>query len=210
MRPHFDDQVEVARQSPHRTCVAFPWDANASAGRHACRNSHVDGFRATHAAFAATILARSAKFSSAAAARAWHVEAHFAGGLLNGSRPIACWTGLWRTDRARAVAGFAGVHARDLQFFYAAAHCVPKVNFEFVFERAAGFGFFFNARAAASTKELAEEIAKTRAAAGCSAAAEIEPIEIKVDVAVAACRGVVAGRSVLTVKAILVIHLALF
>ena len=64
--------------------------AFAAAGRHTCRNSHVDGFRATHAAFAATILARGAKFSSAAAARAGHVEAHFASGLLNGASPIAC------------------------------------------------------------------------------------------------------------------------
>src|SRR5207245_9552576 len=117
--------------------------------------SHVHGSRAPHASVAALLRARSSTFSSAAAARAGHVDAQFAGGLLNGAGPIACWPGLCRTDRARAVAGFAGVHARDLQFFYAAAHCVPKINFEFIFERAAGFGFFFNACAAASTKELA-------------------------------------------------------
>ena len=107
------------------------------------------------------------------------------------------------------MAGFASIHAGDLQFFYAAAHCVPKINFEFIFQCAAGFGFFFNACAASSTKELTEEIAKACSAAGCSTAAEIEAIEIKIDIAVAAtCRGVVACRSVVTVKAILVVHLA--
>ena len=116
----------------------------------------------------------------------------------------------------RTVAGFAGIHAGDLQFFYTAAHRIPKINFQFVFERAAGFGFFFQACAAAAAKKLAEEIAETCAASSTGAAAataEIETVEIEIDVAVAAARSalaVVAGGNVFTVKTVLIVHLAFF
>ncbi len=121
-------------------------------------------------------------------------------------------TGLRRADRSGAVADFAAFHAGDLYFLDAAAHCVPEIYIEFIFERTAGLRFFFNACAGAAAKKIAEEVAETGSATGCSAAAaEIESAEIKIDVVVGtSCSGsVVTSRNIFAVEAILIVHLAL-
>src|SRR5882724_2231615 len=216
MRPHFDEQIQISRRSAHGSGIAFARNSHPAARSYASGNAYVNRFGAAHAAFAAAGLAGGAKLSGAATAAAGNVEAHFSGGLLNGASAIAGWTGLRRADRSRTVAGFAGVHAGDLQFFYTAAHRIPEINFQFVFERAARLGFFFQACAAAAAKKLAKEIAETCAAPSTSAAAataEIEPVEIEIDVAVAAARSalaIIAGGNIFTVKTILIVHLTFF
>ncbi len=117
-------------------------------------------------------------------------------------------------DGASAAAGFASVHARNLHFLDGAAHGVPKIDFDLVFEIAPGFHFRFGrSAAAADIEELAEEIAEAGAPARASSAAKIEAFEIEIDSRFARMRSGTsagpAGREIIGVKAVLVIHLAL-
>ena len=147
MRLHVHPQIQIACRRAHRSGVAFAGDANARAAGYACGNAHVDRFGAAQAAFAAARWADFADFAGAAAARAGNVEFHFARGLLDGSRAVAGGAGLRGADCARAVARFAGIEARDGQFLDGAAHGIPKVDFDLIFEVAAGFMLrFFGSR----------------------------------------------------------------
>ena len=133
--------------------LPLPGTRTRRAAGDACGNAHVDRFGAAQAAFAAAGWADFADFASAAAARAGNVEFHFAGGLLDGAGAVAGRAGLRGADRARAVARFASIEARDGQFLDGAANGIPKVNFDLIFEVAAGLMLrFFAAAAAASEK----------------------------------------------------------
>ena len=79
------------------------------------------------------------------------------------------------TDRTRAVARIASIEARDIEFLDGAAHSIPKVDLDLIFEVAAGFVFRFFAAAAAAAKKLAEKIAET----GVAALRARAPAEIK-------------------------------
>src|SRR5262249_38395554 len=118
-----------------------------------------------------------------------------------------------RPDRAGAMAGFARIEARDLQLFHRAAHRIPKVNFNLIFERTARFSLFLDTHAApASAEKLAEKVAKTCPSPGPAAgrASKIESAKVKIDVAFAACGGpVLTGRNVVAVEAVLVVDLSL-
>src|SRR5262249_39051541 len=126
-------------------------------------------------------------------------------------RAVAGRTNLRRSDCSGAMACFARIKPSDLQFLYAAADRVPKINFELILKRAAFFGFLFDCAATtAAAKKLAEQIAETRSAcAALASAAKIEAAEVEINVAPGAARAVVARRHVLAVKAVLIVHLAL-
>ncbi len=142
-------------------------------------------------------------------------------GTLNFILPAACWMvpEPWqvgqvcaRADRARAVAGVAGIEARDGQLLDGAANGIPKVDFDLIFEVAAGLMLRFFGSAAAAREKLAEEIAETRGAAlRARAAAEIKAAKIKIDAFAVLLRSASrpAGRNVVAVKAVLVVHLTL-
>ena len=138
--------------------------------RNARWDAHVDRLVATQTAFAAACFADGTEFAGAAAARAGNIEAHLAGGLLNRAGAAADRAGLRRTDGAGAVAGLASFHARDLKFFHGAANRIPEIDFDLVFEIAAGLllDFHFSAATTAAEK-LTEEIAEAGAATGASA-----------------------------------------
>jgi hypothetical protein len=151
--------------------------------------------------------------SIVSAARTGNVEFHFAGGLLDSAGTVAGRASLRGTDCASALARLAGVEARDGQFFDGAADGVPKIDFDLIFEVAAGLMFGFFTATAATTEKLAEEIAETRAAAlRARAAAKIKAAKIKIHafaVLLVSAPGT-AGRDVVAVKAVLVVHLAFF
>ncbi len=143
-------------------------------------------------------------------------------GTLNFILPAACWMvpEPWQVgqvcggaDCARAVARVARVEARDGQFLDGAADGVPEVDFDLVFEVAAGLVFGFRAAAPPAAEKLAEEIAKTCVAAlRARAAAKIKAAKIEIDVfsALLVSGPGTARRNIVAVKAVLVIHLALF
>src|SRR5258708_20750367 len=114
MRPYLYAQIQIARRRAHRPGVAFARNTQARTVGQSRRNPHVDCFRAAHAPFSAARLAGRTTLSAPAATRAWNVEAHLAGSLLDGSAAVANRASLRRADRARAVAGFAGVEPRNL------------------------------------------------------------------------------------------------
>ncbi len=103
---------------------------------------------------------------------------------------------------------------------YCAAHCVPEIDLDLIFQVSARLVLHFHFRAAAPAKELAEQIAETRSparAARCTrcalAAPEIKSAKIKIDVRAA----VIAARrwttrawlEIVAVESVLVIHLSL-
>src|SRR6202050_4953222 len=161
MRLHVDAQIQIAWRRAHRSGVAFAGDAAAAAAGYARGNAHVDRFGAAQTAFAAACWADFANFAGAAAARAGDVEFHFACRLLNGARAVAGGAGLRGTDCAGAVACVAGIKARDGQFFDGASNRVPEVDFDLIFEVAAGLVLRLFGCAAAAREKLAEEIAET-------------------------------------------------
>src|SRR5580692_6561502 len=198
MRLYVHAQIQIAWGRAHGSCVAFARDADAAATGYASGDAHVDRFGAAQTAFAAARWADLANFAGAATARAGNVEFHFAGSLLDG---------------ARAVARLAGVEARDGQFFDGAADGIPKVDFDLIFKVAAGLVFRFLAAAAPAAEKLAEEIAETRVAALCSrAAAKIKAVEIEIDTfaVLLPSSSRTAGRNVVAVEAVLVVHLTFF
>src|SRR5580692_7141860 len=213
MRLYVHAQIQIAWGRAHGSCVAFARDADAAATGYASGDAHVDRFGAAQTAFAAARWADLANFAGAAAARAGNVEFHFAGSLLDGPRAVAGRAGLRGADGARAVARFAGVEARDGQFFDGAADGIPKVDFDLIFKIAARLVFRFLAAAAPAAEKLAEEIAETRVAALCSrAAAKIKAVEIEIDTfpVLLPSSPRTAGRNVVAVEAVLVVHLAFF
>src|SRR5690348_1517958 len=212
MGPYDDVEIQIARSGAEGSGVALRGNANAPAIGDARGNANLDGFRATHAALAAASLAGGAKFAGAAAARARDVEAHLSGGLLNGAFAFAGGAHLRTAHGAGAVASVAGVHASDLHFLDGAANGVPEIDLDLVFKVAAALGFHFGrGGAATAAEELSKEIAEAGAASSASAA-EIEPAEIEIDALISRLRplAVTFGRKILTVEAVLVIHLALF
>src|SRR5262249_25787386 len=130
----------------------------------ASRNANVNRFRAPNTPFTAAILAGGPQLSRAAAAIARHIKPHLASSLLNRPRAVARRAGLRRPDSTRAVAHLAGIQTRDLKLFYRAAHRIPEIDLQFVFQRAASFGFFFHGRSAPA-KKAAKKIAKARSTA---------------------------------------------
>src|SRR5712664_483705 len=215
MRPYLYTQIQIARRRAHRSGVAFARNTQARTIRQSRRNPHVDRFRAAHAPFPSAGSAWRANFSRAAATRARNVETHLAGGLLDGSAAVANRARLRRSDRARAMAGFAGVQPRDLQLLHPAADRIPKINFDLVFQVAAGFLLRLHGApaATAAAKELAEKVAEAACAGTfASRAAKVESAEVE------AHRGFViasaAGRrgswmEIVAVEAVLFVHLPL-
>src|SRR5258707_3404507 len=213
MRPHLHTQIQVARRRAHRSGVAFARNAQPRTAGQSWRIPNFIGFRAAQEALAAASAARCANLSGAAAARAGNVEAHLARGLLDGSGAVANRASLRRTDRARTVAGFAGVEPRDLQLFHRAAHGIPKINFDLILQVAAGFLLLLHgpAAATAATEELAEEIAEAaRAGAFASGTAKVASTTLEIH------RGIIydtyayrpsSGIEIVAVKAVLVVHL---
>src|SRR5262249_37564907 len=177
--------------------------------RDARRYAHIDCFRAAYSPFAITSLAHGAQLAGAAAAIARHVEFHFAGGLLQLSCAVADRAGLRSSDGVGTMAGLASVQPRDLQFLDRAAHSIPEIDFDLIFEVAPRFALFSASAAASSaTEELAKKIAEGRATPRASTfSTEIEATKIEVDVASAVAgvsgaartrRGVVAVANVAT------------
>ncbi len=186
MRFDHDGEIEIARRSTHRSCIAFARNAHASAVCNASRNAYVNRFVVAHAAFAAARLASRAQFARAPASVAGNVEAHFARCLLNRSAAVASGADLRSPHRSRAVAGLAGIEPGNLNFLYGAAHRIPKIDFEAVFQVGAGFGFFLYCAAAPPTEKAAEEIAKA-AAPGTPARSPTEIKTIKIEIYAATC-----------------------
>src|SRR5579883_2623342 len=214
VRMHNDAEIQVARGRAQGAGVPLAGNANARAIIHAGRNADVDGFIASNTSFAAASFASGADFAGAAATSTGDIETHFAGGLLNRAGAVAHRAGVGSADGASAAAGFASVHARNLHFLDGAAHGVPKIDFDLIFEVAPGFHFRLGrSAAAADIEELAEEIAEAGAPARASSAAKIEAFEIEIDSRFARTRSGAgarsAGREIIGVKAVLVIHLAL-
>src|SRR5213082_2173526 len=89
MRSYHHAQIQIARLSAHRSGISFARNAHASAIGHARGNAHLNHFRTPHAPLAPASTAGGAQFAGATAAIAGHVEAHFSGGLLDGSRAMA-------------------------------------------------------------------------------------------------------------------------
>src|SRR5207247_336960 len=128
-------------------------------------DAHVKGFRPPHASFATAGPARGAQFARSAAARAWHVEAHLARGLLDGTGAMAGRARLRRAHRPGAVTGFARVHSGDRELLHRAAQRVPEFNLDLVFQVAARLVFRPTDVAAPRAKKLAEKVPETRPAA---------------------------------------------
>src|SRR6266850_1100870 len=178
-------------------------------------NAHINRLRAPHAPFAAAGLACGSKLARSAAARARHVELHLAGLLLNRSRSMASRARLRRAHRSCSMTGLAGIQARDGEFLHRAAHGIPEIDLDLVFQVAARFVLrFHRGTSAAATEKLAEEITEACSAARCSRpAAEIESTEVKINIWRFAVPSLTssgsAGRNVVAVKAVLVVDLSL-
>src|SRR5439155_404906 len=112
------------------------------------------------------------------------------------------------------MARLAGIQSGNRKLFHCAAHGIPEIDLDLVFQVATGFVLRLAPRASASTaKKLAEEIAEARSAARRTrATAKIKSAKIKVDVlllAVAVCSTRPARWKVVTVEPVLVVHLPL-
>src|SRR5260370_9374662 len=109
---------------------------------------------------------KRAQVAGPAAPRAWHVEAHLACGLLNRARSPASGAGLRRADGACSMARPASVQPCDRELLHCAAHRIPEINLNLVFQVAAAFGLRLHCGATAPAAEkLAEEIAEAGSAA---------------------------------------------
>src|SRR6266478_142776 len=208
-------QVQIARRSAHRPRVAFSRNAYSRAVCDSGRYAYIDRLRAPHPPFAPARLADGSQLARSAAARARHVELHLAGLLLDRPRSVAGWARLRRADGAGSMTGFAGIQARDGEFLHRAAHGIPKVNLDLIFQVAARFVLRFHRGASpAAAEKLAEEITEARSAArGSGPAAEIVAAEVKINIrrfAVLSRAGARStGRHIVAVKAVLVVDLPL-
>ena len=118
---------------------------------------------------------------------------------------------LRRPDCSCPVASLASIHPRNRYLLHRAAHGVPEIDFDLIFEVRARFAFRFRNRAAASAKKLAEEIAETRSA-GARTTAEIKATKIEIHSGLTRAlpsSRIAARRQVVAVEAILVVHLPL-
>src|SRR5437016_10278495 len=107
----------------------------------------------------------------------------------------------------------ASIHPRDRQFFHGAAHSVPEINLDLVFQVAAWLVFRFRSDAAPAAKELAEKVAETSAAGCARSPAEIKSAKIKIYIRLTRAwpsPRIAARRQVIAVEAVLVVHLPLF
>jgi len=112
------------------------------------------------------------------------------------------------------MARLAGIQSGNRKFFHRAAHGIPEIDLDLVFQVATGFVVRLAPSASASTaKKLAEEIAEARSAARrARATAKIKSAKIKVDVlllTVGVCSTGPARWKVVTVEPVLVVHLPL-
>src|SRR5271169_4515427 len=117
------------------------------------------------------------------------------------------------TDRARSVARVTSVESRDGQFLDGATNGIPKVDLDLIFEVAPGLMLRFFAAAAPTAKKLAEEVAETCIAAlRARATAKIKAAKIEIDAFSVLLRRASgpAGRNIVAVKAVLIVHLPLF
>src|SRR5215472_8116093 len=204
---HNHTKVQVACRRAHRAGIAFAGNAHAPATIDARGNAHIDRFGLSNATLTAAGGTRAAQFAGPAAAIAGHVEAHFPSRLLERTRAVTCWAGLRGTDGSRAMTGPARIEPRNLKLLYRAAHGIPEINFDLVFQIAARFFLrFHRCRAAPPAKKLAEQISETGAAL---LPAEIEATKIEIDVLLArvVAGTVISRRHVVAVEAVLVVHL---
>src|SRR5260370_34205315 len=98
------------------------------------------------------------------------------------------------------MARFATVQPCDRLLFLRAAHGVPEVDFNLVFQVAAWLVLRVRRNAAAPAKELAEEAAKARSAprrSGASAEIESAKITVHAGFACACPSGIACARSVI-------------
>src|SRR5947199_1011783 len=105
----------------------------------------------------------------------------------------------------------AGVHPRDRKFLHRAAHGVPEIDLELVFQVAARFVLRLSG-ATAPAKKLAEEVTKARSTSCARASAKIKSAKIKIHPGVACAfvsAGITSRRQILAVEAVLVVHLPL-
>src|SRR5258706_10563262 len=207
-------KTKPARGRSHRPGVALARTPPRRAFRTAWGVAPVNGPGPPPAPFAAGGLARCSGLARPAAPRARHVELHLARSLLDRACSSARGASLRRPNRACSVARLASVQSRDRELFHRAAHGIPEIDLELVFQVAAGFVFRLHTGASASAAEkLAEEIAEARSAARrAGAAAKIKSAKIKVDVrlpAVTAPSTRPARRKVVAVEAVLVVNLPL-
>src|SRR5437870_5290063 len=209
---HHHPQLQLARRSARAPRVSFARHPPAPAISHARGDAHVNGFRPPHASFATAGPARGAQFARSAAARAWHVEAHLARGLLDGTGAMAGRARLRRAHRPGAVTGFARVHSGDRELLHRAAQRVPEFNLDLVFQVAARLVFRPTDVAAPRAKKLAEKVPETRPAARpAGSAAEIKSAKVKVHAGIACAlpAWIAPRRQILAVEAVLVVHLPL-
>src|SRR5882672_1942917 len=177
-------QVQIAWGSAHRPRVAFSRNAHACAVCHSCRYANLNGLRTPHAPFAAARLTRGSQLARAAAPCTRHVELHLPGLLLNRPRSVAGRARLRGAHRTRSMTCLARVEPGDRKLFHRAAHGIPEVDLDLVFQVAARFVLRFHPGAsAAAAEKLAEEITEACSAARCSRpAAEIESTEVKINI----------------------------
>ena len=211
VRPYHHAQVQISRRRAHRARISFPRHAHSPAIRHACRDAHINRFCSPHASFAAARPACGAQLARAAAAVARHVEPHLPRRLLDRSCSIARRAGLRSSHRARSVARFTRIHPRDLQFLHRAAHRIPEINLDLVFQVAARFVLRLRCRGAAPpAKELAEQIPEARAAAFAAARQNrIRQNQNSRFPPPLRSAAITRRRRIVAIESVLVVHLAL-
>src|SRR5215831_12201735 len=155
-------------------------------------NAHLNRFRPPHASLTSASPASGPQLAASAAAITGHVEAHLTRSLLDGPRSMARRACLRRSDGPCSMTSFASVHPRDGKLFYGAAHRVPKINLQLVFQVAAWFVLRFRGRAAPPAKKLAEQITEACAAPTARASADRKSAKIKIHARVV--RALVASR----------------
>src|SRR5437016_8575840 len=107
------------------------------------------------------------------------------------------------------MARLASIQSGDRKLLHRAAHGIPEIDLDLVFQVAAGFVFRLHPSTSASAaKKLAERIAEARSATrGAGPAAKIKYAEIKVDVLLPAVTARFTRRTVVAVEAVLVVDL---
>src|ERR1019366_2913968 len=222
MRFHFGRDVQIARGCAHCAGIAFGGNAQAGTVAGAGRNADFHAFRVGDASLSAAGGAGVAQLAGAAASRATEVELHGAGHLADVSRAFALLAGGFAgAGGTGAVAGIADLVACDIHTRLGAFDGLPEVDVHHVLEVAALFGFDVGGFVT-TAEELREDVAETAGAGFMTPAAggraarsgrhigEVETAEIEMRTglpsASRATRTAGAGKTVLGIKAELVVH----